>query len=244
MVLLALVAGTLDTLAGGGGLLIIPGQIFLGVPAITSIANNKCSAFAGTVMASWRLYRRGLMRWRDVRWPVMAAFTGSLVGASVLKGMDPGFIEALIPYVLLMIAGYFALASQLDLPRYACAPIVVVLAMGLAGSYDGFLGPGTGSIMLALLVLLSQRTITQATVMVKACNGASNIAALIVFAPSALVWWPAVVCLLAGQLAGGWVGAMLVEYHAERVARPLVIMVSLVMAFRLLWIQLASGGSI
>ena len=190
-------------------------------------------------MASYGLYRRGLLQWRDVRWPVLAAFLGSLVGAVILKGMSPAFIEAIIPYVLLAIAGYFALASRLDLPRYACAPAVVILAMGLAGAYDGFLGPGTGSIMLALLVLVTQRTITQATVLVKACNGSSNVAALIVFAPSALVWWPAVVCLLVGQILGGWVGAALVEMHAERIAKPLVIAVSLVMAIRLLWIQLA-----
>ncbi|WP_170272550.1 TSUP family transporter [Litorivicinus lipolyticus] len=242
--LLALAAGTLDTLAGGGGLIVIPGQIFFGVPAVASIANNKCSAFAGTLMASWRLWRRGLLVWHEVRYPVLAAFVGSLVGASILKGLDPAFIERVIPYALLAIASYFALASRLDLPRFACPPALVILSMGLAGAYDGFLGPGTGSIMLALLMVVTQASMTQATVMVKACNGASNVAALIVFAPSALVLWPVVVCLLVGQLAGGWIGALLVERHAERVARPLVIVVSLVMALRLLWMNLASGAGI
>ena len=231
-------------MAGGGGLITVPGQMFLGVPAVAALANNKCSAFAGTLMASLRLWRRGLLVWRDVRLPVVAAFVASASGAWLLKSLDPSFVEGFIPYVLLAIAGYFALATKLKLPRFACPPAVVVLAMAVGGGYDGFFGPGTGSIMLALLMLVTQQSITQATVLVKACNGASNLAALLVFAPSVLVIWPVVACLLVGQLAGGWIGAILVERHAERVARPLVIVVSLAMALRLLWINLASGAGI
>lgn len=232
---LALVAGVLDTMAGGGGLITVPGQIFLGVPPVQAIVNNKCSAFAGTCMASWRFYRKGLLDWRQMRVPVAAAFVGSIVGALWLKSLDPAWVAELVPWVLVVIAVYFALATQLNLPRYHLPPIAVILAMGLLGAYDGFFGPGTGSLMLAAMVLLTTQSITQCTVQVKACNAASNVAALLIFAPSALVIWPIAGVMLAGQSLGGWLGARWVELHAERWARPLVVVVSLVMAGRLLW---------
>lgn len=236
---MAVAAGVLDTLAGGGGLITVPGQIFLGIPPITAVVNNKCSAFAGTCMASWQLYRRGLLILAQVRNSVIAAFVGSLMGALFLKGLDASFVAAIVPWVLLLIAVYFAMSGYFQWPRWQANPVIVVASMGLVGSYDGFFGPGTGSLMFAAVMLLTQWSVTQCTVHVKACNAASNVAALCVFAPSTLVFWPVAGVMLMGQLIGGFVGARLVEHHAERVARPLVIVVSLVMALRLLWEQLA-----
>lgn len=236
---LATVAGTLDTMAGGGGLITVPGQIFLGVPPVVSIVNNKCSAFAGTCMASWRLYQKGLLVWRDVRASVALAFIGSLFGALALKGLDPAWVSAGIPWVLMGIALYFAVSSRLNLPRAQLPSVVSVLAIGLVGAYDGFFGPGTGSLMLAALMLTTQYSITRCTVQVKACNAASNCAALLIFAPSALVIWPVALVMLAGQTLGGFIGARWVELHAERVARPLVVVVSLIMAGRLLYGQIS-----
>ena len=236
---LALVAGTLDTLAGGGGLITVPGQIFLGVPPIVALANNKCSAFAGTTTASWRLYRRGLLKISSV-WPsVLAAFAGSLLGALFLKGLQADFVAALVPWILIAIAGYFATSSYFDWPRRHLGPVAIVLAMGLIGAYDGFFGPGTGSLMLAALMLCTTWSVTQSTVHVKACNAASNIAALLVFAPSEWVIWPLAIAMLVGQSMGGVLGAYFVEYHAERWARPLVALVSVTLAGRLLYESLA-----
>ena len=229
----------MDTLAGGGGLITVPGQILLGIPPITAVVNNKCSAFAGTCMASWQLYRRGLLVLAQVRASVLAAFAGSVLGALVLKGLDASFVAKIVPWVLLLIAMYFALATRLNWPRWKLAYWVTVACMGLVGAYDGFFGPGTGSLMFAALMLCTQWSVTRCTVHVKACNAASNVAALLIFAPSALVYWPAAALMLAGQLVGGYWGARLVESHAERIAKPLVMVVSLVMAGRLLWDQLA-----
>lgn len=237
--LLAIAAGTLDTLAGGGGLITVPGQIFLGVPPISALVNNKCSAFAGTTMASWRLYRKGLLDPRAVAFPAGLAFVASLGGAWTLTRSDPAFVAGLIPWVLVAVAGYFAASQFFRLPRFAAPLPAVWLAMALVGFYDGYLGPGTGSLMFAALVLLSTWSMRDATVYVKACNGASNWAALLVFAPSQWVIWPIAVALLVGQLVGGWLGARLVERHAERWAKPLVIAVSLVLAGRLLWTNAA-----
>lgn len=222
-------------MAGGGGLITVPGQIFLGVPPVQAIVNNKCSAFAGTCMATWRFYRKGLLDVRQVRLSVSAAFAGSIVGALWLKSIDPAWIADVVPWVLLVIALYFAVASRLNLPRLGLPPMAIVLAMALVGAYDGFFGPGTGSLMLAAMVLITTLSITQCTVQVKACNAASNVAALLIFAPSTLVIWPIALLMLAGQSVGGWLGARWVELHAERWARPLVVVVSLVMALRLLW---------
>ncbi len=224
-------------MAGGGGLITVPGQIFLGVPPVAAVVNNKCSAFAGTCMASWRLYRAGLLVWRHVRASVGVAFLGSLLGALALKGSDPSVVEAFIPWVLMGIALYFALATRLQLPRYQLPAVFSVLAMGLVGIYDGFFGPGTGSLMLAALMVTTQYSITRCTVQVKACNAASNVAALLIFAPSSLVIWPIAIVMLVGQSLGGFIGARWVELYAERVARPLVVVVSLVMAARLLYGQ-------
>ena len=232
----ALLAGTIDTLAGGGGLITIPVFLMAGLSPAAALATNKCQAFAGTLTAASRLVYSGHLNLKTL-WPyALLAFVSSLLGAWALReSAGAPWLERLVPILLILAALYFGLVrmpesdaqSETRFSRWA------VLAVALIGAYDGFFGPGTGSLFALLMVSGLGMALRAATMHAKLFNAMTNLAALALFITSDLVVWSAVAVMIPAQILGALLGTRLILGKGLALVRPLVVLMCLVMAFKL-----------
>jgi uncharacterized membrane protein YfcA len=232
-----LIAGFVDAIAGGGGLISVPVLLSAGLPPVGAIASNKLQSSVGTTIAATTYWREGLVKLRPLLPAIAATAIGSLGGAFTLQHIDPSRLEVVIPVALVAVAIYMLFAPRLtDADRAARLPFArYVPAMGLiVGFYDGCFGPGTGSFLTLGFILLFGLGVTRAAAHTKILNLTSNLAALALFMFSGQIVWAAALAMAAGQLIGGYLGARTGIRFGARLIRPLVVLVSVVLAVRLL----------
>jgi uncharacterized membrane protein YfcA len=232
----AFIAGVIDALAGGGGLITIPALLAAGVPPVAALATNKLQSTFGTAGAVIAFARKGHIDFRRLAVPTLAAFVGSAVGAFILTRVDPGFLAGVLPVLLVAIAIYFLVAPRMsDDDRYSRAgPALLVGVALLIGGYDGFFGPGAGSFFTTALVALFGFGLIRAVAHTKLLNFASNLAGLAVLVAGGHVLWFLGLAMAAASVAGGQVGAWGAMRFGARAARPLLIIMSLALTAKLL----------
>lgn len=232
-----LLAGFVDAAAGGGALIGVPALLSFGFPPVAALATNKLQAAIGTGIAAATYWRRGFVSLRGLLPGIAATYLGGLLGAFVVKRADTSFLSTAVPVALIAIAGYFLFAPRLtDEDRHARLSSTIFLPLvGFAiGFYDGIFGPGTGSFFTMAFVLLFGLGVTRAAAHTKVLNEVSNLAALTLFIPGGDVVWPAAIAMGFGQVAGGYLGALTGIRFGARLIRPLVVIVCVALAARLL----------
>jgi uncharacterized membrane protein YfcA len=243
LVLLALMgvgmlAGFVDAIAGGGGMIAVPALLSAGLPPVSALATNKLQSVFGTGMAALTYWRRGFVNLPSLAIAMVLTYGGSLLGAFAVKQIGTSLLEVAVPVALIAIACYFLFAPNLsDADRHARFGFAAgVPVMGfLIGFYDGIFGPGTGSFFTIGFVMLFGLGLTRAAGHTKILNLVSNLAALTLFIPAGDVYWSAAIVMAIGQLAGGYIGAHTGIRFGARIIRPLVVAVSVAMAVRLLF---------
>ncbi|UYN99481.1 MAG: TSUP family transporter [Devosia sp.] len=243
LVLLALMgvgmlAGFVDAIAGGGGMITVPALLSAGLPPVSALATNKMQSVVGTTMAVITYWRRGFVVLKDLVPAVVLTFAGSALGAFVVSRIDVTLLNIAVPIALIAIALYFLFAPKLsDADRASRLPFhLFVPVLGFAiGFYDGIFGPGTGAFFTIGFVALFGFGLTRATGNTKALNLISNSAALVIFIPGGHVVWPVALVMALGQIIGGYVGARTGIRYGVRIIRPLVVVVSIAMAVKLLF---------
>lgn len=233
-------AGFIDAIAGGGGLIALPVLLSVGVPPISALATNKMQSVVGTIVAAFTYWRRGFVSLRALLPAIAATFAGSLLGVLSIKSIDTGFLTTAMPVALVAIAGYFLFAPRLSdndrAARLNFAAFVPFFGFSI-GFYDGLFGPGTGAFFTMAFVALFGLGMTRASAHTKVLNVTSNLAALALFIPAGDVLWPAAGAMIVGQTIGARVGALTGIRFGARLIRPLVIIVSVVLAVRLLLVR-------
>ena len=234
----AMVAGCVDTIAGGGGLIALPTMLMVGVPPAAALATNKLQGSGGTLMASTYFLRKQIVRLRDIKLTVLMTFFGAVCGVWLVLQLDSTVLEAIIPFLLIAMGAYFALSPQLGATdqkhRLAHGPFSIMIAP-LLGFYDGFFGPGAGMFMALSLIGLRGYNLTKATAYTKLLNGTSNVASLLYFIAFGEIYWTVGGVMLAGQVIGASIGARLVLAKGATLIRPVVASVCFVMAVKLLF---------
>jgi uncharacterized membrane protein YfcA len=235
LALVALAAGTVDAIGGGGGLLTVPALLAVGLPPQVALGTNKGQSVFGSTAALVSFARAGLVSWRRVRWTVPLAFAGALIGASLVLRLPPEVLRPLVLGLLVVAATFLVFARPVvgtAVVTGRAQTVAALLALGI-GVYDGFFGPGTGTLLVvgfaALLALPLQRASAEA----KAVNAASNLAAMLLFAARGVVLWYVALPMALGQLLGGWVGAHLVIRGGDRVVRLVVLAVVVALVLKL-----------
>lgn len=233
--LVALVAGCIDTLAGGGGLIVLPALLLAGLPPLQALGTNKLQGATGTFTATLMMLRHRRVRWGDVKLLMLAAFVGAAAGSTTVQFIDPDFLSFVIPLVLLVIGTYFLFAGKLLETRthalVGARPYrnIVVPAIGW---YDGMFGPGTGSFFALSGVALQGRTLLDATAIAKTLNCATNVASLCIFLAAGQILWAAGLVMMAGQAAGAWLGAHILFRMNPQILRIAIVLVCLAMLVR------------
>ena len=232
----AFAAGTIDAIAGGGGLLTIPALLAAGLPPVAAIATNKLQSSFGTASACIAYWRGGHIDLRRFAVPAAGAFLGSVAGAFTVQRVDPTFLTAFVPVLLIAMALYFLLAppmSQVDrharLGRFGLTAVAVAL-----GFYDGFFGPGAGSFLTTMMVALAGLGLVRAIANAKFLNFATNVAGLLAMIAGGKVLWLIGLGMAAANIVGNQIGARLAMRFGGRGVRPLLVLMSVLLTAKLL----------
>ena len=233
----AVLTGFIDSIAGGGGLIMMPALLFAGVPPINALATNKLQSMFGTATAFANYARKGLVDWRSNWLSVVLVFIAAGGGVIVVQSVDSTALGLVIPLLLMAVALYVLVSPRMSdedahqrVSASAYAPIGAAI-----GFYDGFFGPGTGSFFTTTLVGLRGLGLTRATALTKLFNLTSNIAAVLLFAIGGQMYWLLGLCMAAGAMLGGWIGSHTAMRFGAQVIRPLLVILSLGLTARLLW---------
>ena len=235
-----LLAGFVDAIAGGGGLIALPALLAAGVPPVAALGTNKVQSVIGTGMAALTYWRKGFVSLPALAVAIACTFGAAFLGAFVVKQIDTSLLQVAVPVALVAIALYFLFAPRLtDEDKHARLRFALfVPLMGAAiGFYDGIFGPGTGSFLTMGFVALFGLGITRAAGNTKILNLASNLGALALFIPSGDVVWAAAGAMAVGQLIGGYLGALTGIRFGAKLIKPLVVVISLVLAAKLLFFR-------
>ena len=233
----AAVAGMIDAIAGGGGLLALPALLWAGLPPVQALATNKLQGTFGTATASYRFIRGGEIDWRRLKVPILMTFIGAVSGTLAVQRLGSALLEDMVPVLLIAFALYFLLSPRIgdQDAQHRISHNLFGLLIGFGvGFYDGFFGPGTGSFFAAAFVMLLGYNLRRATAGTKLLNFTSNIASLLFFALAGQVVWQVGLPMGLAQVAGAWVGSHLVIRHGTRIIRPLLVVVSLAISLKLL----------
>ena len=238
----ALVAGFVDSIAGGGGLLVMPALLWSGVSPLAALATNKLQSVFGTGIALRNYARSGLVDWRENLPTMLLAFAGAVAGVFAVRQIRTDTLELIIPLLLVGSALYVLFSPRMTdedahqrLSGAGYAPVA-----GAIGFYDGFFGPGAGTFYTTSLVALRGAGLTRATALAKMFNLASASASLMMFAIGGQIYWLLGLCMAAGAMAGGWLGSHSALRFGASLIRPFMVLISLALTGRLLWGYFAS----
>jgi len=237
LVAVAGMAGLIDAIAGGGGLLALPALLWAGLPPVQALATNKLQGSFGTLTASFNFVRRGEIDVARLRIPILLTFLGSASGTLAVQRLGSTLLDQIVPLLLIAFALYFLFSPRIgdqDAQHRIGHGLFGLLIGFSVGFYDGFFGPGTGSFFAAAFVLLLGYNLRRATAGTKILNFTSNIASLIFFALAGEVIWQVGLPMGLAQMVGAWIGSHLVIRHGTRLIRPLLVIVSLAISLRLL----------
>ena len=225
-------AGFVDAIVGGGGLILVPALFatYVAASPATLLGTNKSASVWGTALATWQYSRRIVLPWRKLVLAVGVTWTGSWLGAYALTLLSPDFLRKLLPLVMLLVLLYTVRRKDLGqnhAPRWQGHQETVVLCgIGFViGCYDGFFGPGTGSFFVFLMVRLLGYDFLNASACSKLLNATSNASALALFAWQGHVWWHLTLALALANVTGSWVGTRLALRHGSGFVRVMFIAV-------------------
>jgi uncharacterized protein len=233
----AAIAGCIDTIAGGGGLITLPTLLMVGVPPAAALATNKLQGTGGSLTATLYFLRKETIHLGDNPFSIAMTFLGSVAGSWLVLQIDSSILAKIIPFLLIVMGSYFALSPKfgaVDSQRRISSKKFSALVAPLLGFYDGFFGPGTGMFMALSFVSLCGYNLTKATAHTKRLNFTSNIAALLYFLVFGTLYWGVGLAMLAGQLLGASLGARLVLTQGAQMIRPMVNLVCFAIALKLL----------
>ncbi len=238
---LVFLAGFVDSIAGGGGLISLPAYMFAGIPVHNAIATNKLSSSTGTVVSTARLIKNKKVDWGFVPGTVIGALIGSVAGANLALIISDHILKMVLVFILPIVAFCVLRDKNMDVEvpvgmtknkQY----LIAIVCSLVIGCYDGFYGPGTGTFLLLVFTKLAKIPLEKATGNVKIVNLSSNISALITFILAGKILWGLGLAASCFSIAGHYVGAGMVVNNGVKVIKPIILIVLV-----LLLVKVVSG---
>ncbi|MDK9561763.1 MULTISPECIES: TSUP family transporter [Gallibacterium] len=236
--LLAGIAGFIDAIAGGGGLITIPALLAAGLPPAAALATNKLQASGGSFSASLYFVRKKAVDLRTVWKMILGTFSGAMVGTIAVQLIDASIVKSLLPILVLVVGLYFLFSPKLG--EKDCHQRLSFTAFALAaafpiGFYDGFFGPGTGSFLCVAFVTLLGFNLSKATAHAKILNFTSNFTSLIFFILGGEVYWTLGFVMMIGGFLGARLGAKMVLTKGQKLIRPMVVIMAFIMTAKMMY---------
>lgn len=233
----AVIAGWVDSIGGGGGLISIPALLWAGFSPLETLATNKLQASFGSSTAALNYTRHGLIDIKGQKPAIALTFIGSVCGTLLVQQVNSAVLEKVIPVLLILFALYFLFSpriSDMDQQRLISPRIFAITTGFGVGFYDGFFGPGTGTFFTMGYVALLGFGLPKAIGNTKLLNFTSNFASLLFFALSGHIVWLAGLVMGVGQILGSYIGSHMAVKHGARLIRPVLVTVSLLVSVSLI----------
>ena len=240
LALVSLAAGTIDTIAGGGGLLTLPALLYAGLPPHLAMATNKGQSVFGSGTALARFWRSHLFHPRRALLSFLPALLGAALGAGLLIQLAlhrPAILNPLILALLIAVALFMIFyrpphsRPPLENRRlWAAIPIAFLIA-----AYDGFFGPGTGTFLILAYALVFHDPLDAASANAKLVNFCSNLASMALFAAQGWILWQVALPMALGQMTGALIGAHITLRKGHAVVRLVTVFVCLALIAKIAW---------
>ena len=231
-------AGLIDAIGGGGGLISLPAYLIAGLPPHAAIATNKLSSTCGTTLATLRFIKNGLVNLKLAIPSVIAAIIGSSIGAN-LSLLIKEEIMLYIMIAILPICAFLVLNKKLfhdggenEITLDRRTFITATIAALIIGMYDGFYGPGTGTFLIIAFTVFAKISMKTANAQAKVINLTSNITSLIIFLINGEVLFSVGIVAAACNMLGGYIGAGLVMKNGAKIVKPSIIFVLILLALK------------
>ena len=235
-------AGLVDAIGGGGGLISLPAYLLAGVPMHNAIATNKLSSTCGTTLTTVRFIRQGLVNWKIAVPTIIFAMLGSSLGANLSMKMDEGIMQNIL-FLVLPIVAFVVMNPKLFRDNEGAKVVLnarlwvtAILSSFLIGIYDGFYGPGTGTFLIIAFTVFAGLSLRSANAQAKIINLTTNITSLTIFLLNGqaiiLLGLAAAVC----NMAGNYVGSSLAMKQGSKVTRPVIVLVLILLFLKVLGI--------
>lgn len=235
---LLFLAGMVDAIGGGGGLISLPAYLIAGLPPHAAVATNKMSSPFGTALATYRFAKNHLINVKLAIPSIAAAIAGSFIGSNISL-LVPEQVMAYVLVIVLPLSAFLVLnkklfndkgseAVTLDRRTY----ITAVTAAFVIGIYDGFYGPGTGTFLIIAFTIFAKLSIKTANAQAKVINLTTNITSLIVFLLNGQVIIPLGLAAAVCNMMGGYLGAGLVMKNGAKIAKPSILLVLVLLALK------------
>lgn len=239
---LLFLAGLVDAIGGGGGLISLPGYLLAGVPIHQAIATNKLSSTCGTTLATIRFIRQGLVNWHLALPTIFFAVLGSSLGANASMITGEGVMEGVL-FVMLPVVAFLVLNPRIfhdnegeELVLNRRTWFTAILSSLAVGIYDGFYGPGTGTFLIVAFTVFAKLNIRTANAQAKVINLTTNVTSLTIFLLNGQVIFPLGIAAAVCNMAGNYVGSGLAMTRGSRITRPVIILVLVLLFLKVLGI--------
>lgn len=235
--MVAVIAGFIDAIAGGGGLLTIPALLFTGISPVQAIATNKLQACFGSFTATRFFVQQKLVIPKQQKAAIIATSIGAILGAIAIQLFDSDVLISILPFALILIAIYLILAKNFGQPENN--PKLNTTTFNLSfipgiGFYDGFFGPGTGTFFTLSYCKMRALNLIQATAHAKLMNFTTNIISLCIFIISDQIVWQLGLTMAIGQIIGARLGAATALKQGTDFIRYMTVAVCIAMSISLL----------
>jgi len=229
----AFFAGVMNAVAGGGSFLTFPALVFTGVPSVVANASSTVALLPGSFASAWA-YRRDFTRFENI--PFLAAtwvsLAGGITGALLLLFTSQHVFDVVIPWLLALATILFAFGPKIApwlSGHFRIGVRTVLVCQYLVAIYGGYFGGAVGIIMLSLFSLLGLEDIRSMNALKTLLGGFMNAVAVVCFVVAGKVWWPQTLVMLAGSIAGGYLGAHYARKVDSRIIRAVIVAIGVLM---------------
>lgn len=246
LVLAAFVAAFIDSIVGGGGVISLPSLLLAGLPPHQALGTNKLAATGASSMATVRYTQAGMVVLKLALGLIPFAVLGSFLGATAVLQIEGRYVKALVMAVMVLMTVYVLVRKQFGHENRfeSITPAAFALSAAfclLIGFYDGFLGPGTGSMLLFVFLGVQGFDFVRAAGHGRVINFATNLAALALFAIRGVVDYAVGIPMMVSMVAGAYVGSHFGLRHGKRWIKPLFVTMTGLILLRLLQTTLWPG---
>jgi uncharacterized membrane protein YfcA len=232
-------AGLVDAIAGGGGVISLSAYIAAGFPAHLALGTNKFSSIFGTAISLYEFAKKGHIKWRSAIYSAIGALIGSWIGAQIALMLSERTINVLVLIIIPLVTLFLIIKRDFgefekDLPTRTIT-VYSVLVGCIIGCYDGFFGPGSGTFLIIAFSTLLGFSLLTANGNAKVVNFASNLAAVFTFAVNGNIDYKISIGAAVCGIAGSYIGAKLALSKGSKVIRPMMLVVISLLLLKIVW---------
>jgi uncharacterized membrane protein YfcA len=236
--IVALIAGFVDSISGGGGLISLPVLMMAGLSPAQALGTNKLQGMFGKMSSVRYFWQRNMLDIRAMKWLVLLSFVGAAIGAVVVQQVSAEFLYQYIPWLAGAIALYLIFSphiGDIDRRKRISLGLFTVVVVSTLSFYDGFFGPASGSFFAIAFVALLGYNLTKATAQTKLLLLVANIASLGMFIGGGSVMWRIGLCMAAGQWIGAHYGSEMVCRKGGKIIKPMLVSICCLLVFKTVW---------